>query len=115
MDCSPSGPSVHGNLQARILEWVVVPFSRGSSRPRDRTHVSCGSRIVGGFFIAEPPGKPNLNKKEILKRGDIFAIEQKLIPEKAMAPHSSTLAWKIPWMEEPARLQSMGSLKVGHD
>ena len=32
--------------------------------------------------------------------------------EKAMAPHSSTLAWKIPWMEEPARLQSMGSLKV---
>ena len=32
--------------------------------------------------------------------------------EKAMAPHSSTLAWKIPWMEEPGRLQSMGSLKV---
>ena len=32
-----------------------------------------------------------------------------------MAPHSSTLAWKIPWMEEPARLQSMGSLKVGHN
>ena len=35
--------------------------------------------------------------------------------EKAMAPHSSTLAWKIPWMEEPVRLQSMGSLRVGHD
>ena len=35
--------------------------------------------------------------------------------EKAMAPHSSTLAWKIPWMEEPAGLQSMGSLRVGHD
>ena len=32
-----------------------------------------------------------------------------------MAPHSSTLAWKIPWMEEPGRLQSMGSLIVGHD
>ena len=32
-----------------------------------------------------------------------------------MAPHSSTLAWKIPWMEEPSRLQSMGSLRVGHD
>ena len=38
-----------------------------------------------------------------------------LCPEKAMAPHSSTLAWKIPWMEEPGRLQSMGSLRVGHD
>ena len=37
------------------------------------------------------------------------------ISEKAMAPHSSTLAWKIPWTEEPGRLQSMGSLRVGHD
>ena len=35
--------------------------------------------------------------------------------EKAMAPHSSTLAWKIPWMEESGRLQSMGSLRVRHD
>ena len=38
-----------------------------------------------------------------------------LIQEKAMAPHSSTLAWKIPWTEEHGRLQSMGSLRVGHD
>ena len=37
------------------------------------------------------------------------------ILEKAMATHSSTLAWKIPWTEEPGRLQSMGSLGVGHD
>ena len=37
------------------------------------------------------------------------------VTEKAMAPHSSTLAWKIPWMEEPEGLQSMGSLRVGHD
>ena len=36
-------------------------------------------------------------------------------PEKAMASHSSTLAWKIPWTEEPGRLQFMGSLRVGHD
>ena len=35
--------------------------------------------------------------------------------EKAMAPHSSTLAWKIPWMEEPGRLQSTGLLRVRHD
>ena len=38
---------------------------------------------------------------------------QRLV-EKAIAPHSSTLAWKIPWMEEPGRLQSMGLLRVGH-
>ena len=36
-------------------------------------------------------------------------------PEKAMASHSNTLAWTIPWTEEPDRLQSMGSLRVGHD
>ena len=35
--------------------------------------------------------------------------------EKAMTPHSSTLAWKIPWTEKPGRLQSMGSRRVGHD
>ena len=38
-----------------------------------------------------------------------------LLTEKVMAPHSSTLAWKIPWTEEPGRLQSMGSLRVRHD
>ena len=47
LDCSPPGSSVHGILQARILEWVAIPFFRGSSRPRDQTQVSC---IAGGFF-----------------------------------------------------------------
>ena len=47
MDCSPSGSSIHGLLQARILEWVVIPFSRGSSWSRDWTRVSC---IAGRFF-----------------------------------------------------------------
>ena len=41
--------------------------------------------------------------------------ELKKATEKAMAPHSSTLAWKIPWTEEPRRLQSMGLLRVEHD
>ena len=44
-----------------------------------------------------------------------FLKKYAFIAEKAMAPHSSTPAWKIPWMEEPGRLQSMGSLRVGHD
>ena len=45
-----------------------------------------------------------------------MALEAAVIgKQKAMAPHSSTLAWKIPWMDEPGRLQSMGSLRVGHD
>ena len=45
----------------------------------------------------------------------LFNMLSRLVMEKAMAPHSSTLAWKIPWMEEPVRLQSMGSLRVGQD
>ena len=46
---------VHGILQARILERVAFPFSRGSSQPWDQTQVS---RIAGGFLLAEPQGKP---------------------------------------------------------
>ena len=45
----------------------------------------------------------------------VFHMMYSAYTEKAMAPHSSTLAWKIPWMEEPGRLQSMGWLRVGHD
>ena len=48
-DCSLPGSSVHGILQARILEWVVYPFSSGSSQPRNRTSVSC---IADGFFTS---------------------------------------------------------------
>ena len=44
-----------------------------------------------------------------------MASPRQLLSEKAMAPHSSTLAWKIPWTEEPGGLQSMESLRVGHD
>ena len=50
MNCSLSGSSVHGIFQARILEWVAIFFSRGSSRPRDQTWVSC---IVSQFWVAK--------------------------------------------------------------
>ena len=53
-DCSLPGPSVHGILQARILEWVAMSISRGSSQPRDRTQVSyifcTGQRLIYHFF-----------------------------------------------------------------
>ena len=49
-DCSAPGSSVHGIFQTRISEWVAIPFCRGSSWPRDGTHVSC----ITGFFTAEP-------------------------------------------------------------
>ena len=58
MDCGPPGSCVHGISQARILEWVAISFSTGSSQPRDQTHVSCVSCSAGRFFTTEPPGKP---------------------------------------------------------
>ena len=55
MDCSPSGSSVHGIFPARILEWVAISSSRGSSWPRDQTHISCTGRQV--FYHWDTPGK----------------------------------------------------------
>ena len=64
--------------------------------------------------------KPNTGKSRAEIRGgtryqSYFLSPYTNPPEKAMAPHSSTPAWKIPWMEEPGRLQSTGSLRVRHD
>ena len=56
VDCNPPSSSVYKILQIRILEWVAISFSGGSSRPRDETHVSF---ITGRFFTTKPPGKPS--------------------------------------------------------
>ena len=58
--CSPPVSSVHGILQARILEWVAIPSSRGSSLPSIKTCVSCISCIAGRFFATEPSGNPDM-------------------------------------------------------
>ena len=65
MDYSPPGSFVHGISQARILEWVDVSSSRGSSQPRDWTHVSC---IAGTFFTTKPPGKHTPSSRMIQMR-----------------------------------------------
>ena len=70
LDRSPSASSVHGIFQARILEWVATSSSRGSSQPRDRTHVSCVSCIgrqipyhFATWEVLNPP-KMNYNKRD---------------------------------------------------
>ena len=55
-----TGSSVHGILQARILEWVAMPSSKRSSHPRDQTHILCGSCVTGVFLTTESPGKPHI-------------------------------------------------------
>ena len=92
MDCSLPVSSVHGNFQARILEWVAISFSRGSSRPSDQTCVSC---IAGGFFSAVPVGKPFVN---------VYCISLTTIVSKMIHPSSifSAVAqrWRVSYVEE---------------
>ena len=107
---SPPGSSVHGISQARILEWVAISFSRGSFWPRDQTQVFC---IADRFSTVWATSLLTYLLTIIWYYRYLGTC--KCSSEKAMAPHSSTLAWKIPWMERPGRLQSMGLLRVGHD
>ena len=58
IDCSPVGTSVCGIFQARVLEWVVISSSRGSSWPRDWTHTPSALALAAGFFTTVPPEKP---------------------------------------------------------
>ena len=64
MDCSPPGSSVHGVLQARILEWVAVPSSRGIFPTQGSNRVSC----IAGRFFTEPPGEPHRGKENSFHR-----------------------------------------------
>ena len=88
MDCSPPGSSVHGILQARILEWVAVPFSRGSFQPRNRTQAFC---IAGGFFTAWTT-REAISKRDITNPSGISNIISCLYPLFPFSfPFSSTL------------------------
>ena len=109
MDCSPPGSSVHGILQARILERVAISFSRGSSGPRDQTRISC---IAGVFFTAVPPGEPWCRIRAQLRKPRGW--------DGCMAsPTQWTWVWAGSrgwwWTGKPGMLQSMGSQRVRHD
>ena len=82
--------------------WSGLPFPSTGDLP-DPGIKPTSPALTGGFFTAEPPAEAQISSFLGCKS------------EKAMAPHSSTLAWKIPWTEGPGGLQSMGSLGVGHD
>ena len=69
MDCSPPGSSVHWISQARILEWVAISYSRGSSQPRDQICIFWVLELASILFTAAPLGKPNyLGSKEGIYR-----------------------------------------------
>ena len=87
--------------------WSGVPFPSPGNLPGDfqglNLHLFHLLLWQVDTLPLGPPGKP-------LEHVCVY-----ILLEKAMVPHSSTLAWKVPWMEEPGELQSMGSPRVGHD
>ena len=84
MDCSPLGSSVFIILQARILEWVAIPFSRGSFQPRDWTQVS---HIVGWFFTSWATREVPNNLKDKGKFMKKLLERQDRLPTKGRKLH----------------------------
>ena len=91
MDCSPPGSSVHGIVQAGILEWVAIFFSRGSSWPRDWSHVSC---IAGRFFTTEMPGEPIFSGKVGFLLSFTLNMLLSIILENLPKPRYEACWWK---------------------
>ena len=85
MECSPPGSSVHGNSQGRILVWVVISFSRASSRARDQTHLSCiGMQILYCWATREAP-------REDLVIGKSPSDDGRLCHKRLCSEHCSLL------------------------
>ena len=92
--------------------WKVCPHQLAYFNACRR---SSKSKVFFFFLVIWQRRQLWLREVKELDQSHTYWGEVVRILEKAMAPHSSTLAWKIPWMEEPGRLQSRGSLRVGHD
>ena len=112
MTHSPPGSSVHGILQTKIVEWVAIPSSRGSSWPRDWTQVSC---IVGGFLTTALLVAQMVKNLPAMQVTRVRSLCQEDALEKGMATQSIILVWRIPWIEETGGLQSIRSQRVGHE
>ena len=103
-----SGPITLWEIDGETVETVSDFMFLGSKITADG---DCSHEIKRCFLLER---KAMTNLDSIFKSRDItLPTKDHLV--KAMAPHSSTLAWKIPWTEEPGRLQSMGSLRVRYD
>ena len=94
------GAATHYSILARKIPWTEEPGRLQFMGTQSQTWLSTHTQT---------------HTTEYLESFIIIHIALSIHSEKAVASHSSTLAWKIPWMEEPGRLQSMGSLRVGHD
>ena len=124
MDCNPPGSSVYGILQARILEWVAMSSCRGSSWPRDQISISYQKppythththTYVHIYTHRASQVALVVKNPTVIHETWVRSLGGEDPLEKEMVTHSSILAWRIPWTEEPGGLQSIGSQRVGHD
>ena len=108
----PPGSSIPGILQARTLEWVAIAFSISSPNCLDMYSAVSFSfpTIVKASLVAQ-----RLKRLPPMQETWVRSLGREDSLEKEMATHSSTLAWRIPWREEPGGLQSTRSQRVGHD
>ena len=107
-DCFQIGKGVH---QGSILSlWLLNLYAEYIMRNTGLDEAQAGIKIAWRNInnLRYPDDTTPMAESE-------EELKSLLMMEKAMAPHSSTFAWKIPWIEEPGRLQSMGSLRVRHD
>ena len=108
MDCSPQGSSAYGIFPARILEWVVIPFSRESSQPKDQTQVSC---IAGRFFTIRDTGKPyncmwvyNYLRLRRWFSGKESTCQCRRCRRLEFDPWVGKIPWRIKWQPAPVFL-----------
>ena len=117
--------SEHPGLVSFRIDWLDLLAVQGTLKSLLQHYSSKASTLRLSAFFTVQLSHPymTIGKTIALTRWTfvdkvmslLFNMLSRLVTEKAMAPHSSTLAWKIPWMEEPGELQSMGSRRVGPD
>ena len=101
MDCSLPGSSIHGIFQARVLEWVAISFSRGPSRPRDRTQVS---HIAGRHFTVWATREAQIYKTQAILGfpGGLDGKESAYnAGELGLLPGSGKIPWRREWLRTP--------------
>ena len=97
IDCNPPDSSVHGIFQAGILEWVAISFSRGSSRPRDRTHISCTGKWFLYYTATREAPRPTPPWKLALMN-NIFLLSKDFETKSSLFnffPPLASLSWGI--------------------
>ena len=103
------------NINVECMSDFLSPVLLLCEKYKTFDYINLHDRIYILAFLQLPLAAQLIKNLPTMKETWVWSLGGEDTLEKAMAPHSSTLAWKVPWTEEPDRLQSMGSPRVGHD